>query len=118
MSLLLFAGRLDTDNTGSGALPMDIRFIDTMLAGAQASLEFSDTFSVNGRIGWNDVEHLMDNFGLRLAPVAMAQRENFTTGSGVEFTLGGELGLSSSIISGSFPVFPTPRMRHCPTCRR
>ena len=98
MSLLLFAGRLDTDNTGTAALPMDIRFIDTMLAGAQASLELSDTFSLNGRIGWNDVEHLMDNFGLRLAPPAMAQRENFTTGSGVEFTLGGELGLSSSTL--------------------
>ena len=98
LSLLLFAGRLDTDDTGTPALPMDIRFIDTDLAGAQAAFQFSESFSLSGRIGWNDVEHLMDNFGLRQAPMPMAQRQNFTTGSGIDFTLGGELALSSSTL--------------------
>ena len=94
-SLLLFAGRLDTDDTGTPALPMDIRFIDTVLAGAQASYEFSDRFSVTGRFGWNDVEHLMDNFSLREAPMPMAQRQNFTTGEGIQLEVGGELVLAS-----------------------
>ncbi len=98
-SLLLFAGRLDTDDSGTPALPMDIRFIDTTLAGARASLELSETFTIRGRIGWNDVEHLMDNFGLRQAPPAMAQRQNFTTGRGTQVSLGGELSLRSSTLA-------------------
>jgi iron complex outermembrane receptor protein len=95
-SVLLFAGRLDTDDTGTPALPMDIRFIDTALAGARASFEISDALQIDARLGWNDVEHLMDNFGLREAPMPMAQRQNFTTGSGVQLGISGALALRSS----------------------
>ncbi len=90
-SLLLFAGRLDTDETGTPALPMDIRFIKTDLAGVTASHDVSDTWSIQARIAWNDVEHLMDNFGLRQAPMAPMQRQNLTTGTGFQATLGAEL---------------------------
>ena len=87
-SVLVYAGRLETDETGTPALPMDIRFIDTDLAGLQAALDIGRGWSVEARIGWNDVEHLMDNFGLRAAPMPPMQRQNFTTGSGVQTRLG------------------------------
>lgn len=97
-SVLLFAGRLDTDDTGTSALPMDIRFIDTSLAGAQVTHDVSDKFSLNGRVAWNDVEHLMDNFGLRQAPMPMMQRQNLTTGTGAQLSLSAEIGLADSTL--------------------
>ena len=83
-SLMVFLGRLDTEETGTPALPMDIRFVETELAGMQAAFEVNDRFSVTARAAWNDVEHLMDNFGIRQAPMPMRQRQSFTTGSGGE----------------------------------
>jgi iron complex outermembrane recepter protein len=97
-SLLLFAGRLDTDDTGTPALPMDIRFITTDLAGMQAGFAVSDGVSLSARVAWNDVEHLMDNFGLRAAPDPMRQRENFTTGRGGQLRLGGTFALPASTL--------------------
>ena len=82
--LLVFLGQLDTEETGTPALPMDIRFVRTDFAGVQAAFEVSDRLSVTARSAWNDVEHLMDNFGLRQAPEPMRQRQSFTTGSGGE----------------------------------
>ena len=90
-SLLVFAGRLDTEETGTPALPMDIRFIETDLAGLQGSIAVSDDLTIETRVGWNDVEHLMDNFGLRQAPMPSMQRQNFTTGSGVQVAPGRDL---------------------------
>lgn len=97
-SVLLFAGRLDTDDTGTPALPMDIRFIKTDLAGAQGSLAFSDSLSLDARVAWNDVEHLMDNFGLRQAPMAPMHRQNLTTGTGGQLSLGADIALRSSTL--------------------
>ena len=82
--LLVFLGQLDTEETGTPGLPMDIRFVKTDFAGMQAAIEVSDGFSISARTAWNDVEHLMDNFGLRQAPMPMAQRQSFTAGSGGE----------------------------------
>lgn len=97
--LLLYAGRLETDETGTPALPMDIRFIDTDLAGAQGSIEVSEGLTFNARVAWNDVEHLMDNFGLREAPMPMAQRQNFTTGTGGQASLSADIALSGSMLA-------------------
>ena len=97
-SVLLFAGRLDTDETGTPALPMDIRFIDTNLAGARATIDLNDTHSIEVRLGWNDVEHLMDNFGLRQAPLAPRHRQSFTTGSGTQFSLAGLQALTDATL--------------------
>ena len=97
-SLLVFAGRLDTDDTGTPALPMDIRYITTDLAGIHAGFEANDKWSLSARVAWNDVEHLMDNFGLREAPAPMAQRQNFTTGTGGQLRLSGTLALDASTL--------------------
>jgi len=96
VDLLIYMGRLDTDDTGTPALPMDIRFIKTDLAGAQGSIAISDRLSLGLRAGWNDVEHLMDNFGLRQAPMPMAQRQNFATGTGGQLSADADITLTAS----------------------
>ena len=98
VDLQFYIGRLDTDETGTPALPMDIRFIKTDLAGVLASVEVSDKFSLNMRGGWNDVEHLMDNFGLRQAPLPMAQRQNLTTGTGGQASADADIVLAASTL--------------------
>ena len=84
-SVLLFAGKLDTDETGTPALPMDIRYIDTDLYGSQVDIQLRDDLYLELGFAYNDVAHLMDNFALREAPVAMRQRQNVTNGSGHQF---------------------------------
>jgi iron complex outermembrane receptor protein len=98
VDLQLYVGRLDSDDTGTSALPMDIRFIKTDLAGAQGSIEVTDKVSLSVRAGWNDVEHLMDNFGLRQAPLPMAQRQNFTTGTGGQVSADVDIALTASTL--------------------
>lgn len=98
-AIMVFAGRLDTDDTGTPALPMDIRYIDTNLAGAQALLQLSESLSIELRVGWNDVRHLMDNFSLRQAPMAPMQRQNLTTGTGRQLRIAGNLALVGSTLS-------------------
>ncbi|MDJ0904779.1 MAG: TonB-dependent receptor [Woeseiaceae bacterium] len=85
--ILLFAGKLETGETGTPALPMDIIFIDTELYGARLGFDVSDNVRIDGRFGYNDVAHVMDNFSLRQAPMAMRQRLNTTSGSGSQFFL-------------------------------
>jgi iron complex outermembrane receptor protein len=97
-SLLLFAGQLDTSDTGTPALPMDIRVIDTDLYGARYSFEISDSWSVDARYGYNDVLHVMDNFGLREPPAEMRQRQNLTTGKGSLFSIAGKRRFADSTL--------------------
>lgn len=90
-----FAGGLDTEDTGTPALAMDIRSIDTVIAGASLETQLTPRFTIDATLGANDVEHGMDNFSLRPAPASpMAYRENQTEGSGFTFQLAGstELG--------------------------
>ena len=96
--LMVFLGRLDTEETGTPALPMDIRFVETDFAGIQAGIEVSDSFSVTASAAWNDVEHLMDNFGLRQAPMPMRQRQSFTTGTG------GDAGIAATVVRGTWTI--------------
>ena len=101
-AVLLFAGRLDTSDTGTPALPMDIRYIETDLAGAQVEFEATDSVSLRGGFAWNDVEHLMDNFGLRQAPMAPMYRQNLATGSGGHVNLEADFALPASNLTVGF----------------
>ncbi len=94
--LLLFAGRLDTLDAGTPALPMDIRYIKTDLYGIQFGRTISDMFDIEGRFAENDVEHMMDNFSLRGAPMPMRYRQNLAHGSGSQFYLAGLVQLEQS----------------------
>jgi len=85
VTFLVYGGRLDTKDTGTPALPMDIRYIETHLAGADVGVDVTDIWRIEVRAGWNDVDHLMDNFSLRQAPPAPMYRQNLTSGSGLQY---------------------------------
>lgn len=88
---LAYFGGLDTEDTGTPALPMDIRFIETVLYGAELEHDLSDSTTLSASLGYNDVDHLMDNFSLRTPPPSPMQfRQNRTGGSGTVFALGAE----------------------------
>ena len=95
---MVFAGRLDTSDAGTPALPMDIRYIKTDIYGAQFDTRLSATLGIEARIAYNDVEHLMDNFTLRGAPMPMRFRQNLTHGSGSQFSLAGVFGEPESAL--------------------
>ena len=93
---LVFIGKQDTNDTGTPALPMDIRFIETDLYGIQLKTIVNDLLSVEGKAAYNDARHLMDNFGLRQAPEMMRYRQNLTNGKGLQFSLAGLFALDDS----------------------
>lgn len=95
-SLLLFAGMLDTTDTGTPALPMDILYIDSEMFGLQFGTRLTPTLEIEARFAYNDVAHLMDNFSLREAPAPMRYRQNLTHGSGSQFHLAGLFDLERS----------------------
>lgn len=74
-------GQMETDNSGTPALPMDINYIDSRMANAQASKIFDSAGNLNGitlnvRGGYRHVEHGMDNFSIRTNDNPMRHREN------------------------------------------
>jgi iron complex outermembrane receptor protein len=97
-SALVYAGKLDTGETGTPALPMDIIYIDTELYGAQFGVEASPNLTLDGRFRYNDVAHVMDNFSLREGPMASMQRLNTTAGSGSQFYLAGTMEMPRSVL--------------------
>lgn len=85
---LVFAGSLDTRDTGTPALAMDIRYIDSYLYGINVARQLSPDLSVRVKAGYTDVDHVMDNFSLRPAPDSpMQYRQNRAQGDGVVFTV-------------------------------
>jgi len=101
-TFMVFGGRLDTKNTGTAALPMDIRYIETNLAGANATFGVSNDWGIEARIGWNDVEHLMDNYSLRQAPMPPMYRQNLTSGTGLQYKVAATRAMSGSNFSIGF----------------
>ena len=99
----VFAGALDTEDTGTPALAMDIRYIDSELYGMNFIRELTPGLSLHGKVGYNDVDHVMDNFSLRPAPESpMQYRQNRALGDGVVFALHadyamGELALMAGV---------------------
>jgi iron complex outermembrane receptor protein len=87
--MLFFAGALDTEDTGTPALPMDIILIDTSMFGVQFGFDVSPQLSIEGRVSYNDVDHLMDNHSMRAAPDPAKQRLNTTSGKGSQFSFAG-----------------------------
>jgi len=85
---LVFAGSLDTRDTGTPALAMDIRYIDSYLYGVNVARQLSPDLSVRVKAGYSDVDHVMDNFSLRPAPDSpMQYRQNRTGGDGFTFAM-------------------------------
>jgi len=87
---LLYAGRLDIENTGTPALPMDIRFIKTDVYGAHIKREIGRS-SLDVAVGYSDVGHRMDNFSLRTPPqIAMNYRATHALADGYRWRIGSE----------------------------
>ncbi len=88
---LLFAGRLDTEDTGTPALAMDILFIETDLYGMKWRHSFDSGVTLRANVGYNDVDHLMNNFALRPSPSSpMRFRQNRALGDGTNFAFSAE----------------------------
>ena len=89
---LAFIGRLDTTDTGTPSLPMDIRTIETDLYGFRAKRSFGDSLVLEGGVSYSDVFHIMDNYGLRSLPATpMDYRSTTAVGDGYQFRLGATL---------------------------
>lgn len=90
--VLLYAGGLDTRDAGTPALAMDILFIETALYGLKWRETLSSGLTLSANVGYNDVDHLMNNYALRPGPdVPMRFRENRTAGSGTNFAVAAEM---------------------------
>lgn len=59
-----FVGRLDTNDTGTPALPMDILYIESDLAGLNISTEIND-IRIEAHAAYGHVDHVMTNFEMR-----------------------------------------------------
>jgi iron complex outermembrane receptor protein len=86
--LLVYAGGVDTRDTGTPALAMDINYIDTRLYGLKWRQVLTNGVTLTTNVGYNDVDHLMDNFSLRPNPASpMMFRQNRAQGDGTVFAL-------------------------------
>ncbi len=86
--LLVYAGRLDTTNTGTPALPMDIDFVKTDLYGIRFDSELERT-TLSTAVNFSDVAHVMDNFSLRTPPGSpMGYRSTRADGDGIQWRIG------------------------------
>ena len=100
-------GKLDTEDTGTPALPMDILYIDTDIASFSASTQYRGVI-FNARTGYRHVDHRMDNFSLRTTVDPMTYRQNdahgrqFTWGGGADIPV--DLGVVSIGIDGTTTV--------------
>ncbi|RLA41987.1 MAG: TonB-dependent receptor [Gammaproteobacteria bacterium] len=97
-------GKLETSNTGTPALPMDIIDIDSDMANFNGATQFNGA-TIRTRMGYRHVYHLMDNFSLRSNSNNMRYRateaigQQFTWGASVEFPIGDDsltLGIDSA----------------------
>ncbi len=83
----IYTGELDTRDTGTPALPMDINYIDGDSVGANLSTTIGDV-EFSGHLSYNHVDHEMDNFSQRTAPASlMDYRANNATAHNTAWSL-------------------------------
>ena len=105
--LEIYAGQLDTRDTGTPALPMDISHIDSDMVGANLSKTFGEVV-VSGNLSYNHVDHGMDNFSQRPEPMAPMFRQNKATAHNTAWSLQAKWPLSLSLFgTGSSEGFLT-----------
>lgn len=90
----LSLGKLDTTDTGTPALPMDIQDIDTDIANFNGVTEYGSA-TLRARVGYRHVYHLMDNFSLRTNNNPMAFRQNKAIGKQVSWGTSIELPITN-----------------------
>lgn len=94
--LLAHAGRLATRDTGTAALPMDIRSIETDTYGLRLETPVAGS-ALEVALGYSDVDHVMDNFGLRTPPPTPAGlRSTHAVADGLQWRLGSRTPLDNA----------------------
>ncbi len=89
--LLVYAGRLDTNDTGTPALPMDIRYIASDLYGTRIRTALGARSALDVALGYSKIDHVMDNYELRTPPTSpMSFRANHATGDGYHWRIGAQ----------------------------
>ena len=80
-------GRNETGDSGTPALPMDIEYIDSDLAGFGYAFD-GERWTVESRIWWSEIDHGMTNYHLRTPPAAGAgYRRNITDVENLGFSV-------------------------------
>lgn len=90
-TLQLDYGNNDTGDTGTPALPMDIRYIRGDLYNANYSFDASADTQVDLSLFGSELRHRMDNYGLRQAPPSANWRSNKATSDNIGFKLQGTM---------------------------
>lgn len=91
-TLQLDYGNNDTGDTGTPALPMDIRYIRGDLYNLGYHFEATDDDSIDLAVYGSELRHRMDNYGLRQAPSQAARwRRNTAKSDNIGFRLQGRL---------------------------
>jgi len=87
--------RNETDDSGTPALPMDIRYVDTDIISADYHGEIG-IVNLTGKLYYTQVEHMMDNFGLRAPPTVLTRyRATLAEGDATGFELGINMNFSA-----------------------
>ncbi len=80
-------GRNETGDSGTPALPMDIEYIDSDLAGFGYRFA-TDGWRLDSRVWWSQIDHGMTNYHLRTAPADPGRyRRNITDVENLGFSL-------------------------------
>ncbi len=86
-SFQLDYGRNETGDTGTPALPMDIEYIDSDLAGFGYAYG-GERWTLESRVWWSEIDHGMTNYHLRTPPAAGANyRRNITDVENLGFSV-------------------------------
>ena len=92
-NLNIRAGKNNTDDSGTPALPMDITAIDTDLAGFELSTKIKNT-TLTWASDYSHAYHSMDNYSLR--PTPTNSRQTIATGQKINHKLMRSIPLSNS----------------------
>lgn len=97
--ITLDARRQNTGPSGNPPFPMDILYFDTDFARLGYAKDIGGV-RLQAQLTYADVAHLMDNFSLRPAPTAAAQRASYADAT----TRGGELSLDFPAFGGDLEI--------------
>ncbi len=85
-----FVGRLDTKDTGTPALPMDVDYIEGDLAGLNVNTLVND-ISLKAHVAYGHVDHVMNNFAMRTPASPMMFRATKAIGKNLAYGLQAEI---------------------------
>lgn len=94
----LAGGKLETNNSGTPALPMDIIYIDTDIANITGTTTVAG-LEIKGHAAYRQVDHVMDNFSLRSNPAPVRYRQTKAIGRQTSWGLSAALPLASGSLT-------------------